>query len=290
VSIRCSPWPRICKTSADALFPQLADRQNADFGSALQGVTGMNEQDWLTWADPTPMLEFLQGLYGDSVSARSDPRGQGVAGSLSQKAARRKLRLFACACVRRLRAVVSPDRIQAVRISEQYADGLASQTELEAALEQVRSLPNVIPWDADMALSVFGPSNLSWERLLAELILGLGPNLDARVVAKQAIEIAAYAKAAPHKRAGEKRQQAHLLRDIFGNPFRPVALDARLGARTRALARIIYQEGRFTDLPLLADALKQDAGCANQELRDHCQRPSRHVRGCWALDLMLESP
>jgi hypothetical protein len=254
----------------------------------------MNEQEWLTCADPTSMLGFLQGLYGDaldSVCASSDPRGQGVAGSLSRKAAQRKLRLFACACVRRLRAIASPDRIQAVRISEQYADGLASRTELEAALEQVRSLPDVIPWDADMALSVFGPSDLSWEKLLAELILGLGPNLDAQAVAKQAVEIAAYAKKAPQaKRAGEMRQQAQLLRDIFGNPFRPAALDAQLGARTRALARIIYQEGRFTDLPLLADALKQDAGTANQELRDHCQRPSRHVRGCWALDLMLENP
>jgi hypothetical protein len=36
----------------------------------------------------------------------------------------------------------------------------------------------------------------------------------------------------------------------------------------------------------LADAL-EEAGCDNEELLSHCREPGEHVRGCWALDLLL---
>ena len=39
-------------------------------------------------------------------------------------------------------------------------------------------------------------------------------------------------------------------------------------------------------LAILADAL-QDAGCDNDDILDHCRGPGPHVRGCWALDLVL---
>jgi hypothetical protein len=78
------------------------------------------------------------------------------------------------------------------------------------------------------------------------------------------------------------------LRDIFGNPFRPVQLDtARLTAKKRSLAEAIYEEGRFAMLPLLAKALKKETGCANRDLLDHSQWPIQHVRGCWVVDSVL---
>jgi hypothetical protein len=85
---------------------------------------------------------------------------------------------------------------------------------------------------------------------------------------------------------------ADLLRDIFGPlPFRPVtvhphvvAWNDRLAVR---LARNIYDERRWGEMPLLADALL-DAGCDNEEMLSHAREQGAvHVRGCWLIDLLL---
>jgi hypothetical protein len=83
-------------------------------------------------------------------------------------------------------------------------------------------------------------------------------------------------------------QQTLLLRDIFGNPFRPVTIDPSwLTSDVMALARDIYDERAFDRMPILADAL-QDAGCTNEDVLNHCRDPKQvHVRGCWVLDLLL---
>jgi hypothetical protein len=39
-------------------------------------------------------------------------------------------------------------------------------------------------------------------------------------------------------------------------------------------------------LAVLADAL-EEAGCDNADLPVHLRGPGPHVRGCWALDLLL---
>ncbi|AWM42432.1 hypothetical protein C1280_28660 [Gemmata obscuriglobus] len=77
------------------------------------------------------------------------------------------------------------------------------------------------------------------------------------------------------------------MRDIFGNPFRPVVLNpAWRTSDALALARGIYDEGAFDRLPILADAL-QDAGCDSDDILNHCRGPGPHVRGCWVVDLVL---
>ena len=58
------------------------------------------------------------------------------------------------------------------------------------------------------------------------------------------------------------------------------------GGTVAGLARSVYDERRFADLPILADAL-EEAGCDNAELLTHLRGPGPHVRGCWALDLLL---
>ena len=78
-----------------------------------------------------------------------------------------------------------------------------------------------------------------------------------------------------------------LIRDIFVNPFRPVAADpAWLTETTVGIARGIYDDRAFERLPILADAL-EDAGCEDAELLAHCREPGTHVRGCWVVDLVL---
>jgi hypothetical protein len=39
-------------------------------------------------------------------------------------------------------------------------------------------------------------------------------------------------------------------------------------------------------LAVLADAL-EEAGCNDAEILTHLRSPGPHVRGCWALDLIL---
>jgi hypothetical protein len=88
----------------------------------------------------------------------------------------------------------------------------------------------------------------------------------------------------------ERERQAEFVRDIFGNPFRPVAVEPAWltwnHATVPAFARRVYGERRFEDLPILADAL-EDAGCAEADILAHCRGPGPHARGCWVLDLLL---
>lgn len=86
-----------------------------------------------------------------------------------------------------------------------------------------------------------------------------------------------------------QQTKAALLRDIFGNPFRPVEKLIRHrvslhGQRDvsvpswlnwndgtiRKLAEGIYDDNAFERMPILADAL-EEAGCDNQEMLNHCR-------------------
>ena len=79
-----------------------------------------------------------------------------------------------------------------------------------------------------------------------------------------------------------------VIRDIFGNPFRPATFDPSWRTSTAvAIAKGMYDSRDFTAMPILADAI-QDAGCDNDEVLTHCRAESGiHVRGCWVVDLVL---
>jgi hypothetical protein len=99
----------------------------------------------------------------------------------------------------------------------------------------------------------------------------------------------AIAVAAEDKEHGP--QQVALLRELVRSPFRRIAdPDRRSRAQAddavRQLAEVIYESQEFDRLPLLADAL-EDAGCTDAELLGHLRSPGPHVRGCWAVDLVL---
>jgi hypothetical protein len=73
----------------------------------------------------------------------------------------------------------------------------------------------------------------------------------------------------------ERRYQACLLRDIFGNPFRPVEFSPDRRTDTAlSLARQMYDGREFSAMPILADALS-DAGCGDDDILGHCRGPER---------------
>jgi hypothetical protein len=77
-----------------------------------------------------------------------------------------------------------------------------------------------------------------------------------------------------------------LVDDVFGEPASATLVDPFcLNPNVVAVARTIYAECRFEDMPVLADAL-EEAGCKAQEFLDHCRDDGPHVRGCWLIDLI----
>jgi hypothetical protein len=63
---------------------------------------------------------------------------------------------------------------------------------------------------------------------------------------------------------------------------------AQVARSVEKLADSIYEERAFERMAILGDAL-EEAGCGNQEMLTHCrQQGLAHVRGCWALDLLMQ--
>jgi hypothetical protein len=236
----------------------------------------MTEDDWLTCASTVPMLRFL-----------------------GSKASERKLRLFACACCRRLWPLLPhPANRAFVETAESLADAAADDGEPSAAPHDAHE--RHIPWDELCAvLYAGGEADPGW-LLLKALTYSFKAEPNRKVVDRaQAVSLLAALKSATYSAAfqatndpgkeAELKAQAELLRDIF-NPFRPVpALDpawlAWYGGSVPRLARLIYDERRWQDLPVLAEAL-EEAGCANANILSHCTQPREHVRGCWVVDLL----
>jgi hypothetical protein len=225
---------------------------------------------------------------------------------LHRKASSRKLRLFVCACCRRILDRMLDERSRrGIEVAERYADGLASESDLEMARKGTADA-----WNAEM-----GPD---WSRYLAaraahfacetEAQSFLHARNEARGVVRWSVALDAASQAvedamtrryydgqgplyyAPEREAAvasEVATQAVFLRDVFGNPSRPVAIDPSwLTPNVCQLAAGIYEGRAFDQMPGLADAL-EEAGCHNADILAHCRGPGVHVRGCWVIDLLL---
>jgi hypothetical protein len=231
----------------------------------------MTEAEWLASADPEAMLEFLEG-----------------------KLSGRKLRLFACACCRRIWPLLTDSASRhAVEVSERYADGRAGPRDLAGALTLAAARGGEAALAAYLAASR-NPNQTVGDTSAAALDAVVATAMQAARAAGVAPTPAAWeaVRATGNRaRAAEARQQADLLRDIAGNPFRPVTAElawrAWHGGTAPRLAQAIYEERRFGDLPILADAL-EEAGCSRDDVLAHCRLPGEHARGCWLLDLLLD--
>jgi len=182
----------------------------------------------------------------------------------------RKMAMFACACAGRLNVRRLDDlTIRGLALAERMADGAAS-------LEEVRQF-------GSESLHTKSRSDFLhiavWAVRVCEADVGWSSPLGS------ALSVAEWMAAAMKK--DEPAIQCDLLREVLGNPYRPVSLDtAWRTSNVIALAQAIYDEKAFDRLPILADAL-EDAGCDNADILNHCREPGEHVRGCWAVDLVL---
>jgi hypothetical protein len=220
----------------------------------------MTEKDWLRTASAEKMVDCLCSQF---AAARTKP-------------GRRKLRLLACACCRRIWDKLTEERDrQMVLVSEQFADGLVSTKDLEAAgrLYLVRTGPMLFHNSAAMSTAVVQPRMaVRWTRFYV------------------CTTVTGYVDRRPTRWITEEAAHAAFVREVFGNPFQRPRIDKTWlrwnDSTVPKIAMGIYEERAFDRMPILADALL-DAGCDNEEVLAHCRSDGPHVRGCWVIDLIL---
>jgi hypothetical protein len=178
---------------------------------------------------------------------------------LRGEASERKLRLWAVACCRRVWHLTHERDQRVVELAEQFADSLVAAAEVA---REVKASEKVVL-----------PGNNFLGRRYAWAAAGRSIQRGVPLIAS-----------GPYHPAHLRM----LLRDVFGNPFRPVAFSPEWRTDTAVtLARQMYEAREFGVMPILADAL-QDAGCDSEEILSHCRDPKQvHVRGCWVVDLVL---
>jgi hypothetical protein len=217
----------------------------------------MTEAKWLACDAAASMLEFLQ-----------------------ERASDRKRRLFACACCRRIWHLLPDERTRkAIEVAERFAAGAASEAALDQACRSAAAACTAAHdaghrRDGPVWLASFAVVHATWE-----------PGRE--YLAKN---VAHFARAAS---SVDEPAQADLLREVF-NPFHALTLNPTcLTPLANSLAQAAYDDRALPSgwldnarLEVLADAL-EEAGCTDAELLGHLRSPGPHVRGCWALDLVL---
>jgi hypothetical protein len=213
----------------------------------------MNEAEWNSCTDPTPMLKFLR-----------------TSGKLSE----RKARLFAVACCRRIWPRLRDDRSRtAVEVAERYADGLTTRQELGVACNAANR-------------------NTSGAAIRRAVLVTAARVVRPRVAAVYASHIAGNAERDERAaQAALLRDLYGLL--PFHPVSANLALLSWGGGTVRRLAEAAYKHRLLPDgtldrnrLAVLADAL-EEASCTDAELLAHLRSPGPHVRGCFALDAVL---
>jgi hypothetical protein len=204
---------------------------------------------------------------------------------LGDAVSERKLRLFACACCRRIWRQIEGYRkdfgeqtvemfTAPVPVAEAYADGQATLEQMHAASGW---LGEIGEWCSEGPEYAFMDCAGDVDRL--------------RGVPAWITE---YGGLDGDDLRAEPKAQAALLRDVFGNPFRPSSFPpAWRTAQATSIAEAAYEDRALSEgalnverLAVLADAL-EEGGCTDADLLAHLRSAGPHVRGCWALDLVL---
>jgi hypothetical protein len=222
----------------------------------------MTEAEWPDCEDPVRILHHLEG-----------------------KVSGRRWRLMAAGCGRYVRHLLTDPRSgPAIDAAEAFADGVIDAQQLAAAhAEAVQAAQEVLRAEAHAAASAaaaaesFHPMQAVWLAAWA-LVRSRVEDVSTQIVAREAAESAA------------RKELAALLRDVAGNPFRAAAVEPAWTSwgdgTVKRLAEAAYGDRAFDRLPIIADAL-EDAGCSDPVILTHLRGTGPHVRGCWAVDLLL---
>jgi hypothetical protein len=231
----------------------------------------MTEEEWLTSDDPVPLATYLR-----------------------ERGGRRKRCLLAAACCRRIWHLIRRQQLRdALELSERWADrevteeafGPFRDMRLLGGVDATEaSVNNVCSWIRTAWSTPEQRFSLDLVHCVSNAVLAVGFDVAYRG------GDAAWGEPRQRAMAQERRAQADLIRDVFGNPFRPACVEPewltfREGL-VRTMARGIYEERKFEEMPILADAL-EDAGCTDEAILRHLRAPGFHARGCWCLDLLL---
>ena len=232
----------------------------------------MTEAEWLACTNPQPMLESLRG-----------------------KASDRKLRLFAAARCR----LFGPDWNgwwpirEAVNAAEQFSDGLSPAGQLTRFHQTWEDFS----WDLRLnTIDPHGGSTVLLPDRLGLVLVQVVSSPEAGPAARGTLydDLQSYFIGTWKDGPRERLAECQLLQEVFGNPFRPVtASPSWRSPQVVALAQAAYDNRSLpagtldpARLAVLADAL-EDAGCTDADLLAHLRGPGPHVRGCWAVDLVL---
>jgi hypothetical protein len=172
---------------------------------------------------------------------------------------------------------------QAVAVAERYAEGSAGDEELRLAYSAAAAAADALEDEAlDAADAATASAAQDWATCALRAAVG-------------AVEAADLAHGAGD---AERAAQAGLLREVFGNPFRPPPRLARPlltwhGGAVPKLAQAIYEERSLPSghldaarLAVLADML-EEAGSTDAVLLGHLRSARPHSRGCFAVDAVL---
>ena len=218
------------------------------------------------------------------------------------RSSERKLRLFMCACCCRIEPELIDERSKvALAGLAEYSEGNLTPAELQRINALARDASDAIeaPLYVDGALVSNAHSNAACAILCATNLDVVGDRLSdapssVAFYARSVFSGIVYERTSDPDEAdvADKAEgviQAEFLRDIFGNPFRPVKFAKAWRTDTvLTLARQMYDARNFGAMPILADAL-QDAGCEDEAILMHCRDANQpHVRGCWVCDLVLD--
>src|SRR5262249_24347332 len=200
------------------------------------------EAEWLSASDPETMCKILGGLEYEAGYQTST----------------RKLRLFTVACLYRIRHVFNDERTSGlVGALEQVADDVITMEEFERMEAQASHPPNEDARDPDQDCP---PAKRPAAGGCSALGFASAPPLHWW----QTYVSAHWARDAAGEELTERPIQATILRELFGNPFRPVSLDPAWRTPTvTALATTAYEERTLPAatldidrLAVLADALE----------------------------------
>jgi hypothetical protein len=165
---------------------------------------------------------------------------------------------------------------RAVEVAEAFAEGVATRAQLKAARSAAQA--------AEKKESE-GPVSHIYAKMFACMVTE-----DSAEEAMSVCDRVAYQRKR-EEAPDEEAVQAQILRDLCGNPHVTTRLDPAWlrwnDGTVVKLAKKAYEKRDYDLLPMIADAL-EDAGCNQEYLLHHCRSSEPHVRGCWALDLLLD--